>query len=595
MASMLDRLINTNILLKIKIDYYLICALAIIIAYLAPLFILKENAHILVYDNLDSNIALSKMLADSGKLFGSLNDSIPQIMNGIPRNVLGSEFNVIQWLFVLFDPYTVYALNLTIMHLVAFIGMYLLLKRYFFDKEEDKIILTGVSLSFALLPFWPFGGLSVSGMPLLFYAFLNIRCGKWSKTNWAIIALFPLYSSFALAGIFIIIALGILFSIDFIRFRKLNYQFISAIILMVIIYLFVEYRLVYVMFFDNAYVSHRVEFGIIEHINLIGALKSSLSMFIFGQYHAASLQQYFIGLSVAVAFLILIKIRARYDYFIILVGIAAFIALFYGLWHWDEIALIRSHLGIVNSFQFDRFYFLYPLIWYLIFGIALKIIRENLKRGSLIVLFFLALQIGFLFSVTDASCQCGGFGILLSDQPGFNEFYSPDLFAEIKNSIGDNPADYRVVSIGIFPAVSLYNGFYALDSYQANYPLKYKHEFRMIMANELKKNEAYQTYFDKWGSRCNIFASQLTDNFMNFKYLNTTINSLDIDTDILYDMGGRYVISAVQIKNAEAINLSLIDIFEKSNSPWRIWLYSVRDNLREEENQTASGQLSMPK
>jgi len=559
---------------------YLICASAIVIAYLAPLFVLWDNAPTLVHDNLDSNVVMFKILADSGQLFGSMNDTIPQIMNGIPRNVLGSEFNAIQWLYLLFDPYMAYVLNLTVMHITAFIGMYLLLKKYFLDNKEDKIILVGVALSFALLPFWPSGGLSVSGMPLLLYAFLNIRSKMWSIIDWTIIALFPLYSSFALAGFFIIVALGIFWFFEFIRSRKPNYPFFAAIILIVVIYCLVEYRLIYNMFFDTGYLSHRIEFRAIDNLNLFGALKRSIGIFIFGQYHAASLQQYFIAVSVATAFLILIIKRVRYNSFLIFLGIVAIIALFYGLWQWEEIVLIRSHFVIGRTFQLDRFYFLYPLLWYLIFGLALKIIADNLKHGRIMILLLLALQIGLLFSVTDESYQSGGIGIFLSDQPSFDEFYSPDLFAEIKNAIGTkNPSDYRVISIGIYPAVSQYNGFYALDSYQGNYPLKYKHEFRRIMAEELEKNDAYRSYFDNWGSKCSVLVSELNDNFVNFKYSNNTINNLNINSQFLFEMGGRYVISAVHIKNAEANNLKLIGIFENVSSPWKIWLYSVEKPL----------------
>ncbi|MDF2904543.1 MAG: hypothetical protein K0S25_2181, partial [Bacillus sp. (in: firmicutes)] len=63
-------------------EKFLIClAFLIIIIYLSPLFILGENAHIRVHDNLDSNIAWYKVLAKSGMLFGGFEATIPQIIN----------------------------------------------------------------------------------------------------------------------------------------------------------------------------------------------------------------------------------------------------------------------------------------------------------------------------------------------------------------------------------------------------------------------------------------------------------------------------------------------------------------------------------
>ena len=51
----------------------------LLILYLSPLFILGENAHIRVHDNLDSNIAWYKTLKDSGELFGDIHSVVPQV------------------------------------------------------------------------------------------------------------------------------------------------------------------------------------------------------------------------------------------------------------------------------------------------------------------------------------------------------------------------------------------------------------------------------------------------------------------------------------------------------------------------------------
>ena len=44
-----------------KETYYLWIALFLLLLYVSPLFILKEDAHIRVHDNLDSNIAWYKV------------------------------------------------------------------------------------------------------------------------------------------------------------------------------------------------------------------------------------------------------------------------------------------------------------------------------------------------------------------------------------------------------------------------------------------------------------------------------------------------------------------------------------------------------
>lgn len=560
---------------------YAIVSLIAVALYLAPLYVLGENAPVLVHDNLDSgsHVLGYVTLAGSGQLFGPMDAIISQVMNGIPRNSFGSEFNVIQWLYLFFEPYTAYIINLTLMHFVAFIGMYLLLSRRILPDDKSKVITVGVSLAFALLPFWPSGGLSVAGMPLLLYAFLNIRDGHRSLVDWAIIGLMPLYSSFAHTGFFVLVALSILWLYDLIVTRKSNFVFFLAIGLLCLIYCFVEYRLIFGMFIDTGYISHRMEYAQIP-ASFGSALKTSVTNFFFGQYHAASLHTYFIGLSVAIATLILLINKKRYDLFVALIGLCAVISLFYGFINSEYLIFIKN-LSIFQGFQLGRFHWLHPLLWFVIFALALKIIYSNLRYGKQIAVIFLTLQIAFLFTgaygVTGGSYQLGGPGLLLTKELSWDEFYSPDLFDEIDEAIALPKESYRVVSVGMHPTVPLYSGFYALDSYQVNYPLEYKHSFRKIMERELAKSEKNQEYFDTWGNRCYLFVSELENNTcMNTKENSKVIQNLEVNSEALYDMGGRYVFSAVEILNYNDNNLELVDVFENDRSPWKIWVYSVK-------------------
>ncbi len=127
------------------------------------------------------------------------------------------------------------------------------------------------------------------------------------------------------------------------------------------------------------------------------------------------------------------------------------------------------------------------------------------------------------------------------------------------------------------PSVAQYNGFYTLDSYQNNYRLEYKHEFRNIIASELDKNEELRIYFDYWGSRCNVFSSELrkTYDLMCAKEYNAYVNNLSIDTEALRKMGGEYILSAVIIGNYKELNLKFLKKFSDKNSMWDIYLYKL--------------------
>jgi hypothetical protein len=556
---------------------YISLAVAILVFYLSPLFILGQNSHILIHDNLDSNVVWFKVLSESGHIFGSLDATIPNIMNGLPRDCLGSEFSVILWLYYLLGPFTAYIVNITLMHFIAFIGMYLLLKSHFLRDEKYEIIIVGAALAFALLPFWPSGGLSIAGQPLALYAFLNIRGNLSTKKDWLILLLIPFYSSFTVSFVFFLFALGTLWIYDTAKTKRINYPFFIAIALMTSIFVIVEYRLIYDMLLNSGYVSHRIELqrAAFSSVDTIRAIKRSIANFVFGQYHAASLQQYFVGLSVVVALIIIWIKKLKENLFILLLIVTATISLFYGFLHWDLLEPITNNITLLQSFNFGRFHWLHPLLWYVLFALALKVIFDNRKYGKQIVIIFLILQVGFLFCYSGGSVQSGGIGIIRSEGLTYEEFYSEELFQEIAHYIGEPQANYRVVSIGLFPSIAQYNGFYTLDSYQANYPLEYKHKFRRIIEKELDKNDKLRIYFDNWGSRCYIFVDELGRNYLITKDEEIKVKNLELNSDALKRMGGNYVISAVEITNSDDNDLKLLKIFENDRSPWKIWLYKI--------------------
>jgi hypothetical protein len=171
----------------------LILPLLILFLYLSPFFFLAENTFVLIHDMLDGPIVFYKVLSESGMIFGSSPSIIEQYMN-VPRASLGNELDFILWLFYFFEPFAAYTINQTLIRLIAFIGMYLLLNRYVFQIKQ-KNYSSAISLLYALLPFYSSAGLSVAGLPLITYVFLNLRYGKDNRNDWVILFFFPFYSS----------------------------------------------------------------------------------------------------------------------------------------------------------------------------------------------------------------------------------------------------------------------------------------------------------------------------------------------------------------------------------------------------------------
>ncbi|MFC2145931.1 DUF6044 family protein [Acidobacteriota bacterium] len=206
-------------------------AIGIIFLYWLPFLFQGQDIHVKIFDNLDCHIAHTKVLAESGKAFSLNPDTrLENFLNGIALSGVDSGYNLLTWLFIIFPPFTAFALNDLLIRLVALLGMVLLLNKYIIKPGSEKHywIIVGAALCFALLPFYPAGGISIAGIPLLVYAFLNILNRRWKFTDFLIIFIFPFYSKLALIGIFIAVALSILFVVDCLREKKINFPYLGG-------------------------------------------------------------------------------------------------------------------------------------------------------------------------------------------------------------------------------------------------------------------------------------------------------------------------------------------------------------------------------
>jgi len=82
-----------------------------------------------------------------------------------------------------------------------------------------------------------------------------------------------------------------------------------------------------------------------------------------------------------------------------------------------------------------------------------------------------------------------------------------------------------------------------------------------------------EQYFDLWGSRCYFFSSELEKNYMWTKKKQKAISGLTYDWRQFSRLGGKYILSAVKIKNPENSGLNFLNAFEHPDSAWKIWLY----------------------
>ena len=389
---------NITIINKIKkfiIKYHLYISSIILFLYLAPLLIFWNEIPALIHDNLDSNVIWWKILARSDKAFAKSDAIIPNMMNGLPRVSYGSEFNFMILFFYLFPPLVAYMINLILIPIFAFFGMYLLLNNHLHithNKILKIFIVDGVALSFAFLPFWTPAGLSVAGLPLTLYAFLNFRFNKSTKFDWMILTFIPFYSLFVFSLIFFIAIIFLIFLKDSIIQRNFNKRFFLALVYFGLIFFIIEHRLI-LSFFDNRFISHRSEF-IPENISFSDSISNSLYNFIEGHYHSMSLHKYFVFYSLLIAILsfMILKIIKKEDYKEIkpkikllmkLCILSGIFALILGFSHWEGLSFLNDLNPFFKMFQWDRFYTLASVGWYIIFVIALDINVFFIKKSKI--------------------------------------------------------------------------------------------------------------------------------------------------------------------------------------------------------------------
>ena len=568
---------------KPKKEFILVLiSLAIIAIYMLPAIYLGRDGYVISHDNLDCWVPMHKMLAESGKLFADSSETIPAVMNGIPRGCLSPEFNYIPWMYVIFGPFNAELVMQVFVRLVAFFGMYIFLRRYCLEEDEYTLVRFAASICFALLPFYTYIGISTSSIPLALYAFLTIRQSPRSIAPWLILVLTPFFTGLVLVYFFFLLCISVFFVCDWVRSRRFNLPFFLGIALMSGAFLFCKYRLIGLVFGGTGFVSQRSEF-LRGGESVTYALRMAWHALHRGQYHAESVPYPVMIPTVILASVLGCIARGKPVMrkslrllWLTLALIVLFVA-WYGLGLTVAYTWLSERVILFRMLNIRRFHFMLPFLWGFAFAISLKITRAFSAKAAVVGLLFAAAQIAYLNYRNDTIL-----GYRLKKM-SYRQVYSTGLFDKVKEHIARPQSDYRVVCIGFHPAVALYNGFYTLDLYTINYPLEYKYKFRKIIAPELDKNDDMKLYFDRLNSRVYMFVAEqwhmpgyvIRGDLWNPKP-GLKIRDLTINTQALRDLGGQYVLSAVEILNAQQNDLALEEVFRHEDSPWTIYLYRVK-------------------
>ncbi len=153
------------------------------------------------------------------------------------------------------------------------------------------------------------------------------------------------------------------------------------------------------------------------------------------------------------------------------------------------------------------------------------------------------------------------------------EFFSEELFSEIKSDIGYN--NEGVAAYGFHPSVLMYNGYNTIDGYLTVHSMEYQEKFREIISPALDIYPEWKTYYDNWGGRMYLYGSLSYIPTINKDVL---AEPLYIDVNKFKSYGGKYIFSRALISNADELGISFINDYDNDSSLYHIFLYTVNDD-----------------
>ncbi len=573
---------------KIKKNWYWYLVAAILFCEAGVFLFCGDNSYIAIHDNLDLFVAHFKILSLNHAFFAQ-NTQLP-MLGGVSRDTLGSEWSLYNILYFLLPSFWAYMTGYLIKIIIGFLSFLLLAKDIYgknYIKYRPIAVITG--FAFAIIPVFPAYSISFASIPL---AVLILRkLYKDPKKVWYVaLFLYPLISYFSYFGFFILAYLVCGLIILWIRDRKLSLSLLLSVPVLSLGYVCFEYRLFREMLFGDVVTIRSTMLNADSTISQV--MTSVWSVFREGIFHAQASHMYIV-LPVCLVFFFCINIRylqkrewkaLRLDSFNLVMGLIVFNCLIYGLYDLKAFRdLFETLLPPLKGFQFSRTVFFNPFLWYAALFLCLKRLYDNQKPifkkvANLIAVFAMlaVLLAPAVYNDFYYTCYYNAYKIIKQKEVSnlnFREFYSEDLFQEIKEDIGYNGEES--VAYGMHPAVLQYNGISTLDGYLGFYSVEYKEKFRKIIAPALDQSEEFQTYFDDWGARAYIFSGAGENTYQPLKKLDLKDQNLYIDTKAFKELKGTYIFSRVELANAEELGLTLVKQYSEKTSPYIIYLYQI--------------------
>ena len=565
---------------------YLISGLAVMQVLVFTLW--GDHSFIAIHDNLDLFVAHNKIMKNQDIFFGSGHEAL--LLGGVSRNLLGSEFSLYNILYYLFTPYTAYVIGYFLKIIIGFGSFVLLAKEIYQEKfQEYKSLVYLVAAAFSVIPVFPAYGIAFVSVPLVVYLLIKIH--KEQKVIFYLpLFLYPLVSYFSYFGIFILGYMVLAFLYLWIKEKKIPIRFGGAIAVLALGYVTWEYRLFSeILFSDTVTIRESMVQADVSLGQMFGDI---VTVLVSPGFHAEDSHRYWIlpmtlfmllwmnfGYLKEKNYKAIWKSPINLTFLFIL-----FNCLVYGLYELKVVQeLVETILPPLKGFQFNRTIFFNPFLWYALFFLILKELYDRFRSQGIKNILIHAIAAGGLmvcmffpqvYNDFYSNCYHHAYEILKgtpSTQLSFKEFYSEELFEEIKEDLGYDGE--WAAAYGMHPAVLQYNGIATLDGYLGLYSEEYKQQFGKLIAPALEGSEEFYNTFWNSGIRAYLYSGAGENTYQPLKQLNISDKKLYLDGDIFRKMKGCYIFSRIKISNEEEIGLKLRGEYTHESSPYVIYVY----------------------
>lgn len=445
-----------------------------------------------IHDTLDGEVVLNQI---TGEYYKGVETSSRLTLNGaIPAYSYSRLLQPMTLLYAVDNPWVAYATTDILVRLVGLLGVYLLGRRHAVPPLYSVLVAilftTSISYSVHLL--------SVAAIPLALWIFLEASASRGAKLVLLIICSFVvgLNTSLALSGIFVIL---ITFPLLLCLKERISIKTLYTIGGFSFGTILGSLNLLYAQLLSGV-VWHRSDWSTPEHaggLSSFGYGKLVFDAIVGNPWYHASYSLWIASPAIYIYLILSKDTRERK-----VPTLSFLLILLLSIYIFSKSPLshsLRNSFHLLNTLQWDRFYFLYSSIVAFSLLLILNSTKYAKKSFSLIST-AIVLQIVFNLIQTPHIQALAKTSIGLDAGTTFNEYYLPNEYSKIKSIVNDE----AVLSVGIDPMIAPMNGISSIDGYYSLYPLTYKRAFRDVIAESMKSAKK-QDYFDKWGNRVYAF------------------------------------------------------------------------------------------